>query len=346
MKILVNKVVLDNFPEIANEKNSQNINDILKLNNLINNRNLRNCNSFSIFNIKNKSIKFHIPKIKLKGCSVEKPERSIKISDIISSKFKKENNNRYLNTDVKIYKTIQPQNRNIFYDSGLQIRNSLNEKDNNYRSYQTLSNIKRNLETFDDIHKIDLDKIITFTNNAFHSKSPKVKQNIKENQIRLEKERRKNRNTKFNSLKCFIDDYMPKENKEMKKYNINFRDYFGDSDYEKLIEKEKNYLTEVEKIRLIFKNTKLMKALCDYLNLSFVKIKNEKNLKIKEINKNNEEIRNQKKYKKFIENNLRLNLIPNKNIFCFNTKNNLKLIFKKRSPLIYKNGYLPNYKYK
>ena len=98
------------------------------------------------------------------------------------------------------------------------------------------------------------------------------------------------------------------------------------------------------KIRLIYKNTRLMKALFDYLNLSLGKIKNKRNQRIKEINKSNEENRKKKKYMQFIEKHMRLNLIPYKDVFNNNHKNNLKFQFNKRSPLIYKNGYLSNHK--
>ena len=107
---------------------------------------------------------------------------------------------------------------------------------------------------------------------------------------------------------------MSKDNNEIKKYKINYRDYFGDSDFEKLEEKEKHYLTEINKIKLIYTNTNLMKALCDYLNLSFGKLKNEKNDILKTINQEKEEIKKENKYLKFLRNNWKHNLIQINNI--------------------------------
>ena len=286
---------------------------------------------------------FHIPKLKSFEYSAENDKIFSKENNINLSQFKKEHNLK-LSTEIKINKTVQSKERNNFFDSSFKIKSNSISKINNYKSFLTLSSINSNYESFKNIHSINMDKIITFTNTAFYSKSPKFKTILTNNENENIKEQRKTRNNKFNSLECFIDDYMSKENNDIKKYKTNFRDFFGDSDYEKLIEKEKTYLTEMGKIRLIYKNTRLMKALFDYLNLSLGKIKNKRNQRIKEINKSNEENRKKKKYMQFIEKHMRLNLIPYKDVFNNNHKNNLKFQFNKRSPLIYKNGYLSNHK--
>ena len=70
-----------------------------------------------------------------------------------------------------------------------------------------------------------------------------------------------------------------------------------------------------------------MKALCDYLNLSFVKLKNEKNERLKTINKEKEEIRKKNKYLKYLRNNFKYNLIPTTDIFNSTKKKNLKSSF-------------------
>ena len=114
----------------------------------------------------------------------------------------------------------------------------------------------------------------------------------------------------------------------------------------KLKEKEKTYLTEINKIKLIYKNTNLMKALCDYLNLSFGKLKNEKNDNMKTIKQEKEEIKRKKKYLKFLQNNWKHNLIPLKDIFNMNNKkNNLKFSFDSRNKKYnLKNGYFSKIK--
>ena len=173
-----------------------------------------------------------------------------------------------------------------------------------------------------NIHKIEFDKILSFTNNIFYSKTPKKKGETNENKYNVEGKKAKN--NKFNSLNYFIDDYMLKNDDDINKYKINFRDYFGDSDYVKLKDKQKTYLTEINKIKMLYKNTNLMKALCDYLNLSFVKLKNEKKERTKIIKQEKEELKKKKKYLKILQKNWEHNLIPISNIFNRNQKFNLK----------------------
>lgn len=293
------------------------------------NNDLNNKDNNSIESISNKKELEHnnLTKSKNFGYYTQKTEYSSKLSDNNIIKNRKRGESKKIFMDIKVNKTIQPnyKNRNIFKKKHLP-----NITLNNYYSINTFPNINRNKENFKDIHKFEIDKVITFTSNLFYSKTPNKKAGVQENQINSDiKKIRKN---KFNSINCFIDDYTIKDDNEYKRYKTNFRNYFGDSDYERLKEKEKNYLTEMKKIKLIYKNTNLMNALFDYLNLAFGKLKNEKNENIKTIKNAQKEIRIRNKYMKFLQNNSKHNLIPLKDLFNNNTKkNNLKLAFKGRN---------------
>ena len=281
------------------------------------NNNLNNQDNNSIDSIPNKKELDHnnLTKSKNFGYYTQKTEYSSKLSDNNIIKNRKISESKKIFMDIKVNKTIQAnyKNRNIFKKKHLP-----NITLNNYYSIKTFPNINRNKEAFKDIHKFEIDKVITFTNNLFYSKIPIKKAGVQENQINSDiKKIRKN---KFNSINCFIDDYTIKDDNEYKRYKTNFRNYFGDSDYERLKEKEKNYLTEMKKIKLIYKNTNLMNALFDYLNLAFGKLKNEKNENIKTIKNAQKEIRIKNKYMKFLQNNSKHNLIPLKDLFNNNTK--------------------------
>ena len=281
-------------------------------------------------------------KSKIFGYSTEKTDYSSKFSDKNVSKTKMNNESKYSSIDNKVNKTIQYNYRNI---NSYPMRPLPHITLNNYNSLNTFSNYNRNRESFRDMNIYEMNKVITFTNNLFYSKTPQKKKDIKENKNNSENKRV--RINKFNSLNLFIDDYISKDNNEIKRYKTNFRDYFGDSDYDKLKEKEKTYLTEMNKIKLVYKDTNLMKALCDYLNISFGKLKNEKNDNMKTINQEKEEIKKKKKYLKFLQNNWKHNLIPLNDIFNNNNKkNNLKFSLDNRfKKYNLKNGYFSKIKY-
>lgn len=264
-----------------------------------------------------------VNKLKIIERNSEETKYSSKISNLNISKIKINNGyNRNL-LEIKANKTIQPNHRNI--SSNLPLMQSPNKTLNNDSVLNTFSNFKSSFNISKNVNKIDMDKIISFTNTIFYSKTPKKLREIKNYKNFSIKKRIKT--NKFNSLNCFIDDYMSKENHESKRYKVNFKDYMGDNEYEKLVEKEKTYLTETNKIKLLYKNTNLMKALCDYLNLSFVKLKNEKNERLKTINKEKEEMRKKNKYLKYLRNNFKYNLIPTTDIFNSTKKKNLKSSF-------------------
>ena len=264
------------------------------------------------FNTNKKEEKINsVNKIQILERNSEETKYSSKISniDLFKVKINKSHNSNFF--DIMANKTIHSNHRNI--SSNLQIKHSPIKTLNNEYALNTFSNFKSSFEKDKNINKFEMDKIISFTNTIFYPKTTKKIKEIKDSKNWNAKKR--NKTNKFNSLNCFIDDYMSKDNHEFRKYKINFRDYMGDTEYEKLCEKEKTYLTEANKIKLIYKNTNLMKALFDYLNLSFVKLKNEKNERLKTLNKERDEIRKRNKYLKSLKNNCKYNLIPTKDIF-------------------------------
>ena len=315
----------------------------MKITNFKYNLNSKDNNSIDFKSNKQEINNNNFAKSKIFGYSTEKTDYSSKFSDKNVSKTKMNNESKYNSIDNnKVNKTIQYNYRNI---NIYPMRPLPHITLNNYNSLNTFSNYNRNMESFKDMNIYEMNKVITFTNNLFYSKTPQKKKDIKENKNNSENKRV--RINKFNSLNLFIDDYMSKDNNEIKRYKTNFRDYFGDSDYDKLKEKEKTYLTEMNKIKLIYKDTNLMKALCDYLNISFGKLKNEKNDNMKTINQEKEEIKKKKKYLKFLQNNWKHNLIPLNDIFNNNNKkNNLKFSLDNRfKKYNLKNGYFSKIKY-
>ena len=80
-----------------------------------------------------------------------------------------------------------------------------------------------------------------------------------------------------------------------------------------------------------------MRALCDYLNLSFVKLRNEKNQRIKTLNKERAEISKRNKYLKYLRNSFKHNLIPTTDIFNSTEKKSLKSTFN-RNLFLYRNN--------
>ena len=345
MKILFKKNFIQSFQGISKEQKYPKLREKLKIINFKYNLNSKDNNNNSI-DSKSNNFKKEInnntfAKSKIFGYSTEKTDYSSKFSDKNISKIKMNNDSKHTTIDNKVNKTIQFSSRNI---NIYPMKPLPNITLNNYHSLNTFSNYNRKRESFRDMNIYEMNKVITFTNNLFYSKTPQKKKDIKENKNNSES--KKVRINKFNSLNCFIDDYMSKDNNEIKRYKTNFRDYFGDSDYDKLKEKEKTYLTEINKIKLIYKDTNLMKALCDYLNLSFGKLKNEKNENMKTIKQEKEEIKRKKKYLKFLQNNWKHNLIPLKDIFNTNNKkNNLKFSFDSRNKKYnLKNGYFSKIK--
>lgn len=276
------------------------------------------------------------------GYNTEKTEYSSQINDCFSkingnSEIKPISTHFQFNdnfSSVPKYKTETHKffnsSKNIFHS-----RIDIYPKKYHQQNFQTSSCWYAKIVDLKNINKFDMESIVKFSNTFSNSKTPKI--NKRHKVIKNIKEKKKIDN-RFNSLNCFIDDYIDiDENKTLNRYYPNYEEYLGNLDYKKLKEKSKNLKTTKEKIRAIFKDTKLLMAMCDYLNSSFSQLKNEKrlNLKIR-----NEEIKIHKKNeinKKLLKNFLKNNLIPKKDIFKMNTKYNGSFI--KKAPKIYKNGY-------
>lgn len=311
----------------------------------------------------NTEINYYIDKIKITpkrnfGYNTEKTEYSSQINDCLSktngnSEIKPIFTNIKFNDSVSpIYKT-EKQNlyesaKNIFNkNSGINRINIYPKKYYNYNNSKTTSLWYAKNDELNNVNKFNMEKIIKFSNNSLNSKTPKIKKRKKF--IILNNSKNKNKNSKnnnrFNSLNCFIDNYIEfDENKIFNRYSPKFDEYFGQLDYYKLIQKGKNLLTAKEKIKKVFKNTKLLLAMCDYLNTSLAKLKNEKREKMKKRNKEIDKIKKNVIYKNTIETNLRNNLIARKELYKVNTINN-KNSFIKKPPILYKNGCFSKYFY-
>lgn len=214
----------------------------------------------------------------------------------------------------------------------------LNFKHKNNQNYKTSSCWYTKFDNFKNINKFDMEKIIKYSNKFINSKTPKIKK--RKNILIKNENNQENKNNRFNSLNCFIDKYIDfDENKLLNRYQPNFEEFFNNLDYKELKKRGKHLLTAKEKIKLIFKNTKLIMAMCDYLNDSFSKLKNEKRYKMKTIIKEIEEIKKNQKYKKTIETEIKKNLLPKKDLFKMNRKIQMKNDHFEKAPKIYKNGY-------
>ena len=321
----------------------------------------------------NTEINYYIDKIKITpkrnfgGYNTEKTEYSSQINDCLSkingnSEIKPLFTNIKFNDSVSpIYKTetqnLYKSEKNIFItkngNTKKNYRINIFPKKYNYNNnsnYNTSSCWYAKIDEVNSINRFNIEKIIKFSNIFLNSKTPKINKRKKflklnSNSKNKNKGGASKNNNRFNSLNCFIDNYIEiDENKILNRYNPKFDEYFGQLDYIKLIQKGKNLLTAKEKIKKVFKNTKLLMAMCDYLNTSLAKLKNEKRLKMKKKDKQIEEMKKNIIYKRNIETNLRNNIIANKEIFKMNNINK-KNLFIKKAPIIYKNGCFSKYFY-
>ena len=302
---------------------NKNLRKKLKFSSPIDNLKFKNNNRY--FNTNKKEEKDNsVKKLKILERNSEETKNTSKISNINISKINTNNSHDVILLDIMANKTIQPNHRHI--PSNISMRQSSIKTIKNNYALNTFSNSKSNFEINKNINKFDMNKIITFTNTFFNSKTPKKIQEIKD--YKKKNNKNKAKTNKFNSLNCFIDDYMSKkDHRENKKIKVNFKDYMGETEYDKLCEKEKTYLTEINKIKIIYKNTNLMRALCDYLNLSFVKLRNEKNQRMKTLNKERAEISKRNKYLKYLRNSFKYNLIPTTDVFNSTKKKSLNSTF-------------------
>ena len=278
--------------------------------------------------------------------NTEKTEYSSQINDCLSkingiSEIKLGSTNLHFNDSLSPtpkYKTesfnFYKSSKNIFND---RINIYPKTKEYHFRNLKTTSCWYAKIDDIKNVNKFDMNSIIKYSN--FFSKNPKIKRrkNGTKNYI-YNKNKNGNGNNRFNSLNCFIDNYIDfDENKLLNRYNPKFLDYMSKTDYERLVKKSRNLLTTKGKIKLVFKDTKLLLAMCDYLNSFLAKLKNEKRKKLKKDKKEFEESKKNKKDMKTLENSIKNNLLPKKDIFKMNVKYNNSFI--KKAPMIYKNGY-------
>ena len=282
--------------------------------------------------------------------NTEKTEYSSQINDCLSkingnSEIKPTSNNMYFNDSLSPTPKYKTESFNFYNSSKNIFNNRMNiypkQKKYHFRNFKTTSCWYSKIDDIKNINKFDLDSIIKFSNRYSNSKTPKIKKRKNKVIKKVNNENGNiNENNRFNSLNCFIDNYIEfDENKLLNRYIPNYIDYMSKTDYEKLIKKSRNLLTAKEKIKSVFKDTKLLMAMCDYLNTSLAKLKNEKRKKLKAQKKELEDFKKNKKYKKSLENSIKNNLIPKKNIFKMNIKYNNSFV--RKAPLIYKNGYFP-----
>ena len=287
--------------------------------------------------------------------NTEKTEYSSQINDCLSkingnSEIKPTSNNMYFNDSLFPTPKYKTESFNFYNSSKNIFNNRMNiypkQKKYHFRNFKTTSCWYSKIDDIKNINKFDLDSIIKFSNRYSNSKTPKIKKRKNKVIKKVNNENGNiNENNRFNSLNCFIDNYIEfDENKILNRYNPKFDEYFGKLDYYKLIQKGKNLLTAKEKIKTVFKDTKLLMAMCDYLNTSLAKLKNEKRAKIKNRNKQIEEMKKNTIYQKTFETNLRNNLVEKKDLFKMNTINN-KNSFIKKPPILYKNGCFSKYFY-
>ena len=271
----------------------------------------------------------------------EKTEYSSNINDIYLSKIQANSEIKQIFKDVKLNKTISPKNKSEtskFYTRSKNASNNFNKM----KTFSTSSCWYRKTDNFDsisnlnDVNSFDTEKINKFSSIFVNYKNHKIKN--RKNNFLYSTKNNKTQYNRFNSLNLFIDSYLQMdENKLLNRYHPNYKEYLGKSEYDKLNLKSKKLLNTKEKIKVVFKDTKLIMAMCDYLNTSLAKINNEKRKKIKDIKKEVEEIKTNEKNMKSIKSIIKNDIIPINNMCRIKTK---KRYINRRTPLIYKNGYL------
>jgi hypothetical protein len=211
MKIFFKKNMNQSFHGISQVQRYPKFREKMKITNFKYNLNSKDNNSIDFKSNKQEINKNKFAKSKIFGYSTEKTDYSSKFSDKNVSKTKMNNESKYSSIDNKVNKTIQYnyRNTNIY-----PMRPLPHITLNNYNSLNTFSNYNRNRESFRDMNIYEMNKVITFTNNLFYSKTSQKKKDIKENKNNSENKRV--RINKFNSLNLFTDDYMSKDNMKLK----------------------------------------------------------------------------------------------------------------------------------
>lgn len=271
----------------------------------------------------------------------EKTECSSNINDIYLSKIQANSEIKQIFKDIKLSKTLSPKNTSETSKFYTKSKNT-SENFNKMKTFSTSScwyrktDSFKNISNINEINSFDTEKINKFSSIFINYKNHRIKN--RKNNFLYRTKNNKTQNNRFNSLNLFIDSYLQiDENKLLNRYNPNYEEYLGKSDYDKLNLKSKKLLNTKDKIKFTFKDTKLIMAMCDYLNSSFAKFNNEKRKKMKEIKKEVEEIKINEKNMKIIKTKIKNGIIPINNMCKIKNK---KSHINRRTPLIYKNGYL------
>ena len=345
MKLSFRKKMSKLLPDIVHTENNQNYNtktfNIFLLNTIQDKKkNQSSVASPSSFAEKNYFIDKLFSPNKNKNNN-EKTEFSSNINDIYLSRIQANSEIKHIFKDVKLSKTISPKNKretSKFYSR------SKNTSDifNKVKTFSTSSCWYAKTDNFDnksylnDINSFDTEKINKFSSIFVNYKNHRIKD--RKNNFLYSTKNNKTQNNRFNSLNLFIDSYLQiDENKLLNRYNPKYEEYLGKSDYDKLNLKSKKFLNTKDKIKVIFKDSKLIMAMCDYLNSSLAKINNEKRKRIKDIKKEAEEIKINEKNMKRLKSKIKNEIIPINSMCKIKAKKNHN---NKRTPLIYKNGYL------
>ena len=346
MKLSLRKKMSKLLPDIVQTENNQNYYtkafNIYRLNTIQNNKKNQSIGaSPSSFAEKNYFLDKLIFSPNTNKNNNEKTECSSNINDIYLSQIQGNSEIKQIFKDFKLSKTLSPKNKSEtskFYTKS----KNVSENFNKIKTFSTSSCWYRKTDNFDntsklnDINSFDTEKINKFSSILANYKNNKIKN--RKNSFLYSTKNNKTQNNRFNSLNLFINSYLQMdENKLLNRYNPNYEEYLGKSDFDKLNQKSKKFLNTKEKIKVIFKDAKLIMAMCDYLNTSLAKINNEKRKKIKDIKKEVEEIKINEKNMKSITSKIKNDIIPINNMCRIKTK---KRYINRRTPLIYKNGYL------
>jgi hypothetical protein len=345
MKLSLRKKMSKLLPDIVQTENNQNYNtkafNIYRLNTIKDNKKNQSIGSSpSSFAEKNYfKDKFFSPNSNKNNN--EKTEYSSNINDIYLSKIQANSEIKQIFKDVKLNKTISPKNKSEaskFYTKSKNASDNFNKM----KTFSTSSCWYRKTDNFDsisnlnDVNSFDTEKINKFSSIFINYKNHKIKN--RKNNFLYSTKNNKTQYNRFNSLNLFIDSYLQMdENKLLNRYHPNYKEYLGKSEYDKLNLKSKKLLNTKEKIKVVFKDTKLIMAMCDYLNTSLAKLNSKKRKRIKDIKKEAEEIKINEKNMQRIKSKIKNDIIPINNMCRIKTK---KRYIKRRTPLIYKNGYL------
>ena len=264
MKLSFRKKMSKLLPDIVKTENNQNYNtkefNIYRLNTIQDKKKNQSIGaSPSSFAEKNYFLdKLFSPKSSKNNN--EKTECSSNINDIYLSKIQANSEIKQIFRDIKLSKTISPKNKSEtskFYTK----YNNRSENFNKMKTFSTSSCWYRKTDNFDninnlnDINSFDTEKINKFSSIFVNYKNHKIKN--RKNNFLYSTKNNKTQNNRFNSLNLFIDSYLQiDENKLLNRYNPNYKEYLGKSDYDKLKLKSKKLINTKQKIKFIFKDTK------------------------------------------------------------------------------------------